>query len=205
MLSRTFFSLQDGHRFSLVPSAMDQYNAIMGLSLELSSSCIFVFTSNAYNRELFRALSDRSRKKGIHFKLILLHANQNPSFEVLRISKEIEVMNKSSTCVAVLDCSLYYVDLIVETAHFLGLPSSRVSWLMVGGAMKPGMNLDRVPLGVLGFRLPFTLNEFLKDAVALVSHALRDQHFKDQAKEELHNLTCFEGNTSWINGNLFRR
>ena len=137
--------------------------------------------------------------------MILLHANQNPSFEVLQISKEIEVMNKSSTCVAVLDCSLYYVDLIVETAHFLGLSSSRVSWLMVGDAMEPGMDLDRVPLGVLGFRLPFTLNEFLQDAVALVSYALRDQHFKDQAKDEMHNLTCFEGNTSWVNGNLFRR
>ena len=144
---------------------------------------------------------------GVHLHITFINPDGDPAMTILEASQQMLMMNKSDSYLAVLELGLYHVDLVMKAANFLGVSSQQISWVMAGDALDVGLsNVDSIPLGILGIRVPFTPDDLLQDALTLVTQALLDHNAHWSNKDVItHNASCFQVHPSGATGTWLTR
>ena len=163
---------QGANVISLVPPPHTKVDAIVSIALDLACGYITVFTSRPNHRILFSYLSRQSKARALGVKIIWLEDSISEPLITLQVSKEILVLNKSGSCLVVMDTDPPETNLVSKTLWSMGVSSKKFVWIDFNNPANS--DIDDLLENSIAIRWPFTHVQLMLEAVTLVNKTLID-------------------------------
>lgn len=170
----------------------------MALAIEFGSPCIAFFTTSQ-NDPISWKLKEVLSRATVNIKVHEIHIGDSYSgHEFLHISKEILVMNKSGSCVVVLDCGAKLATFIHQVTRSLDIPVRKFFWVMFDETFSNHLEeSDQLPEGLLKLRNANTIEDLISDGIQLVDRSIAALGWKGFNGT---NSSCLGSLTPWIDG-----
>lgn len=200
-----FISFQYENHVNLSPPVSAQAEAIIGLAIEFGSPCIGIFMSSQDNVGIAHEIRKKATSLTLKFHINEVMVGQSvQEYNFLTISKEALVMNRSGSCIVVLECGKSMATFIQQVTDSLGIPLGKFLWVTFDeNNLNPQDNVKNVPVGILWVRLSYNWTDLVTDSLRLVDMTLQSQQWK--LNSNTVNASCLKPATSWMDGKLFFR
>ncbi|XP_048577111.1 glutamate [NMDA] receptor subunit 1 [Nematostella vectensis] len=188
------------HGINMLPQSATRAEAVVGLASEMGHPCIVAFSSNKASLAI-SSLRKNAQERVISFKLFDLVSGRSPESEIFQISKEILSINKSGSCVVVLDCVLSMAKLIFQASSSFGIPTSTFVWVLFREEYMTNEALDTAfPVGVLGIRKAYKWPDLVYDAIMLFNQTFEREWLRVGGAS---GRTCEQPGSPWIDRKSF--
>lgn len=190
---------------NLSPPITAQAEAIIGLAVEFGSPCIEIFMSSHEHAGIGQEIRKKAQSLTLKFQVNEVMVGQSvKEFNFLTISKEALVMNRSGSCIVVLECGKTMATFIQKVTDSLGIPLEKFLWITFDDkSLVPQDNVKDVPMGILWIRLSYNWIDLMTDSLRLVDMTLKSQ--KWTLNSSTVNTSCLQPVASWMDSKLFFR
>lgn len=108
-------------------------------------------------------------------------------------------MNKSGSCVVVLDCSITLAAFIHQVTASLDIPITKFFWVMFDQTFSSQLDeMSKLPEGLLALRNAYSIDDLISDGIQLVDQSIEVLGWRSF---NYTNSSCVGSLTPWIDKN----